>query len=378
MLIIVATNHETNTTSSVLPPISTLDHPSQVQHLTSNMPSHDGPKLLPSIDALISPPERMTPAPSHVAPYHHHHTSPTEVAAQQAPSYSAHHHSSVSPAHQQAQYNHQRYASGTTEPGAYARADYNSYPTPQSPRRMSYPQPSQAWPAQVPQNYVFTAPSAQPYASQGAQAAPHGTYTAPAYAPPPQQYHPDMAHDVKRQRVWDEAAAASPAETFDLETSLNRIADCSKQIFEFAHHYSSRAHQTSRSGPLPGATPNLMELDDMLRHTSDVHGGLMKLREVITAQQAALAERSREQMQKNAANSIMDDHYALDQAHRDGNLNGQDIKKRRGRAAPPGRCHSCNRAETPEWRRGPDGARTLCNACGLRKLFYSHSSPTYH
>lgn len=40
--------------------------------------------------------------------------------------------------------------------------------------------------------------------------------------------------------------------------------------------------------------------------------------------------------------------------------------KRRGRAAPPGRCHSCNRAQTPEWRRGPDGARTLCNACGLR------------
>ncbi|KAI9321606.1 GATA zinc finger-domain-containing protein [Dichotomocladium elegans] len=30
-----------------------------------------------------------------------------------------------------------------------------------------------------------------------------------------------------------------------------------------------------------------------------------------------------------------------------------------------GRCHSCNISETPEWRRGPDGARTLCNACGL-------------
>jgi hypothetical protein len=35
------------------------------------------------------------------------------------------------------------------------------------------------------------------------------------------------------------------------------------------------------------------------------------------------------------------------------------------RAAPPGKCHSCNRVDTPEWRRGPDGARTLCNACGL-------------
>jgi hypothetical protein len=45
--------------------------------------------------------------------------------------------------------------------------------------------------------------------------------------------------------------------------------------------------------------------------------------------------------------------------------------RRRGRAAPPGRCHCCNRAETPEWRRGPDGARTLCNACGLRTFLFS-------
>jgi hypothetical protein len=35
------------------------------------------------------------------------------------------------------------------------------------------------------------------------------------------------------------------------------------------------------------------------------------------------------------------------------------------RAAPPGCCHSCNSRESPEWRRGPDGARTLCNPCGL-------------
>lgn len=47
-----------------------------------------------------------------------------------------------------------------------------------------------------------------------------------------------------------------------------------------------------------------------------------------------------------------------------------DIKKRRGRAAPPGRCHICNRVDTPEWRGGPDGPRTLCNACGLRMLLY--------
>ncbi|CAO3599885.1 unnamed protein product [Absidia cylindrospora] len=40
-------------------------------------------------------------------------------------------------------------------------------------------------------------------------------------------------------------------------------------------------------------------------------------------------------------------------------------RKRGKRATFQGRCHSCNISETPEWRRGPDGARTLCNACGL-------------
>ncbi|CAK5268378.1 unnamed protein product [Mycena citricolor] len=39
--------------------------------------------------------------------------------------------------------------------------------------------------------------------------------------------------------------------------------------------------------------------------------------------------------------------------------------RKRSRATPPGKCHSCQIQETPEWRRGPDGARTLCNACGL-------------
>jgi hypothetical protein len=38
------------------------------------------------------------------------------------------------------------------------------------------------------------------------------------------------------------------------------------------------------------------------------------------------------------------------------------------RASPPGQCHSCEILDTPEWRRGPDGQRTLCNACGLREF----------
>ncbi|KAJ3095149.1 blue light receptor [Phlyctochytrium bullatum] len=42
-----------------------------------------------------------------------------------------------------------------------------------------------------------------------------------------------------------------------------------------------------------------------------------------------------------------------------------------GGAAPSGgrevkRCEHCHTSESPEWRRGPTGPKTLCNACGLR------------
>ncbi|GJJ75337.1 hypothetical protein EMPS_07695 [Entomortierella parvispora] len=43
----------------------------------------------------------------------------------------------------------------------------------------------------------------------------------------------------------------------------------------------------------------------------------------------------------------------------------QKYRKRAKRTHPLGRCLSCDTTDTPEWRRGPDGARTLCNACGL-------------
>lgn len=110
---------------------------------------------------------------------------------------------------------------------------------------------------------------------------------------------------------------------------------------------------------------------------------MIRIKDVINAQQEALKHRLSQEQRYNAPSDYDDDapgyHDKLDGA---GGFAGADAKKRRGvrasydgevnaankvqRAAPPGRCHSCNRAETPEWRRGPDGARTLCNACGLR------------
>jgi len=44
-------------------------------------------------------------------------------------------------------------------------------------------------------------------------------------------------------------------------------------------------------------------------------------------------------------------------------------RKRRSRAPAPFCdnlfCHSCGETQTSEWRRGPDGFKSLCNACGL-------------
>eukprot|EP01113_Clastostelium_recurvatum_P022622 TRINITY_DN2704_c1_g1_i4.p1 TRINITY_DN2704_c1_g1~~TRINITY_DN2704_c1_g1_i4.p1 ORF type:complete len:662 (-),score=158.98 TRINITY_DN2704_c1_g1_i4:131-2116(-) len=45
-------------------------------------------------------------------------------------------------------------------------------------------------------------------------------------------------------------------------------------------------------------------------------------------------------------------------------------RKRRSRAPAPILdglfCHSCGETQTSQWRRGPDGCKSLCNACGIR------------
>lgn len=46
-------------------------------------------------------------------------------------------------------------------------------------------------------------------------------------------------------------------------------------------------------------------------------------------------------------------------------LSSSSAYKRRRKQRKTTKCHECGTTETPEWRRGPDGARTLCNACGL-------------
>lgn len=129
-------------------------------------------------------------------------------------------------------------------------------------------------------------------------------------------------------------------------------------------------HHTQRSGASISTLPGIVEVDDMVAKSRVQLDSLLKIRDVILAQQAVYDQQAADQRHQSKAFSEAppapsEQHPQEVDDNKQNSFAGVDTKKRRGRAAPPGRCHSCNRAETPEWRRGPDGARTLCNACGL-------------
>ncbi|KAF2162259.1 hypothetical protein M409DRAFT_58371 [Zasmidium cellare ATCC 36951] len=158
---------------------------------------------------------------------------------------------------------------------------------------------------------------------------------------------------------------------YDLEAALNEIATTSGILSDFSRRYGDRMHQTQRSGASISTLPSMVEVDDMISKSRVQTESLGKIREVILAQQAVYEQQAADQRNQHKAFSEApqppppEQHLQEVDDKQQTGFAGVDTKKRRGRAAPPGRCHSCNRAETPEWRRGPDGARTLCNACGL-------------
>lgn len=159
-----------------------------------------------------------------------------------------------------------------------------------------------------------------------------------------------------------------------------QIAELSPILTDFSRRYGDRMHHSQRQAPPLSMLPGIGEVDDMVRKSRMQLEALARIRDVVIAQHAAYEQQALDQRQQQkaledaaaAAAAVAAPNpaapYAAEQASVDGEEGKQangEARKRRGRAAPPGRCHSCHRAETPEWRRGPDGARTLCNACGL-------------
>ncbi|KAI4690208.1 uncharacterized protein J4E84_004392 [Alternaria hordeiaustralica] len=253
---------------------------------------------------------------------------------------------------------------------------YPSYPPP--PATYESPAPPSTGPmnhhypyTQYPPGYPSSAPSAS--APNSAYPPASSTYSAPPRYPPQSwQDNSEMAR-LEEKKIGRSSLAPygesvkRHLESFDLEASLNEMADGSGRIAEFSKIYRQRAHENQRIGMTPQSMPRLEEVDDMLKQSERIQMSLQRMRDVVfNHQQASIVEPPQDPRYRpmngyddNASN------YGDDNKGMGGFAGGDNKTRKRGRAAPPGRCHSCNRAETPEWRRGPDGARTLCNACGL-------------
>ncbi|QSZ33068.1 hypothetical protein DSL72_002653 [Monilinia vaccinii-corymbosi] len=149
-------------------------------------------------------------------------------------------------------------------------------------------------------------------------------------------------------------------EVWDVDNNLAQINVSSTTLQEWSRHFHAISQEQPRSHiALPERSPDVNDIKDMMANGGRIMNCLQRMLDA--AEKQAADEQSRGA--RSAPDYDDESIYADDRHHQ--NFGGPDNKKRRGRAAPPGRCHSCNRAETPEWRRGPDGARTLCNACGL-------------
>ncbi|KAI1823438.1 hypothetical protein F4861DRAFT_539977 [Xylaria intraflava] len=152
-------------------------------------------------------------------------------------------------------------------------------------------------------------------------------------------------------------------EAWGYSDCLGKIAWNANTIRNFAEAYIKVASEQHGGHPIPERLPTEKEVTNLIDVSMWLKSQLENVRDIV---QHSLAEKARDSNRNNGPSYDGDDDMSMYGDNvKPSSFGLGEVKKRRGRAAPPGRCHSCNRIDTPEWRRGPDGARTLCNACGL-------------
>lgn len=159
-------------------------------------------------------------------------------------------------------------------------------------------------------------------------------------------------------------------DVWDFENNLAEINISSSALQEWSAHYNAIAQDKKcPMSVLSERMPSIDSIKNIRKHQQKIYNCLEQLTRIINEvhQQSSRGTVDQHSQDPSIRSGDKEEEpivsYVIEESKEHGNTS--EAKKRRGRAAPPGRCHSCNRAETPEWRRGPDGARTLCNACGL-------------
>ncbi|KAF6807983.1 GATA zinc finger domain-containing protein 10 [Colletotrichum sojae] len=240
--------------------------------------------------------------------------------------------------------------------GPYAQA-------PAPPPPTIYPHPGQLPPGQVPLPAYPVSPRhggppvPSPYEAQ--RPVVHGEE--PEYGAARPQFDRTLTRHLDAwgyqdclSRVSDHSS--NPA-LVKLTNKLSQIAASTRTIYNFAEAYGRIAAEQHGAHPLPDRLPTEREVNDMLDNVDYIRTSLDSVRQLV--------KESNERARAAGKQKYEDEDTPMYDGMNKNSYGITEVKKRRGRAAPPGRCHSCNRIDTPEWRRGPDGARTLCNACGL-------------
>ncbi|OAA53377.1 GATA zinc finger [Niveomyces insectorum RCEF 264] len=177
------------------------------------------------------------------------------------------------------------------------------------------------------------------------------------------QYILDTLHiiNLRESLTFSTKILSRHFEAWSYAEYLARIGSNARTIYNFAEAFGSIAREEHGPQPIPGRMPGDREVRDMINNADWLKTMLENLRGMV--QQTVNEHGTSSNRQKPSTFEDMESAVYNESMAKPYTVN--EVKKRRGRAAPPGRCHSCNRIDTPEWRRGPDGARTLCNACGL-------------
>ncbi|KAG8905915.1 hypothetical protein FRB99_007995 [Tulasnella sp. 403] len=419
--------------ASPLSPYTHRPYPQQQYHYSPNpaSPQYAVGQKRPHPSSARQPP---LPTPPPREPYYHdrpvvpyppaptqyYHSAPPQYPVQPPPS---------------AQYP-APYAPPPSDP--YARSSSYTYPSqpqshpqPQPPYSSDYhPSYWQPPPPPQPQYQHYPPPPPVPYQQPPQPPVHHPPPPPPPVVPQQQQWHAPPQPPTQR--------APAPSTTAPPDKPIAQIREHCERILDFAKYYgtvSVYVHhiQTSinlasqadkqRAHHSPNHRPTVHEMHEMASRAEAIVAILFQLaeealpfrkpppepappdpkrRKLATAD--TLTDRTNGLDVKNEdpkefgmsreakLKFFGDNKEAMEQAEKDmrtitmkrtlsqgGVLPSSKTKyKKRSRATPPGKCHSCFSTETPEWRRGPDGARTLCNACGLHyaKMIKRQGGPT--
>ncbi|KAH9945086.1 uncharacterized protein BXZ73DRAFT_38982 [Epithele typhae] len=275
---------------------------------------------------------------------------------------------------------------------------YAPYPPPQMPSHPSSHQSSH--PPHQPAHHQAQAqpqPPPSPYPPPHQPVEHWQQHPPPGHAPPPP---PPQHQQFNGYASRATALAPPPAPLTPSPRDAERANARQGIVHEILQHCQTLMMFANRYGNSPSYAPPEQEIQDMNHRANEVVRLIEQLRRMDAGEDVARRDaypvaanpadehrppkRPWEDMGREGEPSPVNNYELGDQAQSTAEQDMQIIRnkrqsstggaagvhqknkyRKRSRATPPGKCHSCNIRETPEWRRGPDGARTLCNACGL-------------